>query len=635
MDFGHVREIRKNSTDSHQIAPGYVLTFVRWSNRSTYNYTQTGDLNTRNPLVVYNDAVEVSVTNTKAELASTMSATLKGGDINYSTAIHPGDYVLVNMLNWETDAERVASKASNQQPINEIGDGFKGVFKIQNVVRDITVNPSTGIKTVNYIVTASAFTEFNNIMYYNPAIAASFREQGAFLWNAAIGDFWQDFLKTNSDVQKILKALFQILIGQNRKKVDTKVPNYGNTQFNVPTLLGKLLNRPKARFATEIYNYILGVWENVRSSSTTVSDRNISGSFNPGITAEPEGNFFKTKIPLQGNKEVSLDNWNQNTAWSILQGYLNSTLNEMYTTFRVSPNSNYVLPTVVVRQKPFTTPHFFAKRHQNVPGFPLTVFTGLPRWRISADLLMNIKTTKNDAARFNFVQVFTRSLSDVAEQDTAQQVALENFVIDDGDIKRNGLRPYIQTSNFDFPREKDAGPAKRIRAKEWSRILSDWIIDGHLKESGVATFVGIQDPISVGDNLEFDNIIYHIESIVHSMRVAPSGHKMFRTKVTLSYGMDKRSSKNGPVYAEMDHTDAHTKNLEDYNHERILPGISDTQDIAGTRRKFKGEEVVETRQESFTPRSLRTTRKATSEKNTGTDRKHSKDDGGSGQGTTE
>ena len=131
--MGFIRDIYQNSTDSHQTSPGYLLTCLRWSNRDTHNYGTSNALDVRQPMVIYNDALNVQVNNSKSSLTPTMSAVLKGGDINYSTALHPGDFILVNMLNWETDVERVRNKAVALQPINKLNDGFKGIFKIQSV----------------------------------------------------------------------------------------------------------------------------------------------------------------------------------------------------------------------------------------------------------------------------------------------------------------------------------------------------------------------------------------------------------------------------------------------------------------------------------------------------------------------
>jgi len=579
--MGYIRDINQNTVDSHQTSPAYVLTCLRWSNRDTFNYEGEDPLDVRQPLIIYNDATNVSVTNSKSGLTPTMSAVLKGGDINYATALSPGDFILVNMVNWETDAERIRNKAVNLQAINKYGDGFKGIFKIQSVRRNISMAKEK--KVVTYTIHAAGFTEFNNVIYFNPAIAAAFQEVGTLLFSTLVGEFFQNIIKTEAEVQKIMIDLFEILIGKSRRSSNFKVPNYGSVHFRLPKTIGKLLGR-KMEFATDMFNYFVGGWGNSRSSN--VNTNKIGNFFNPNMSTTNREGMYESKYDIQGNKVVNVENWNNQTAWSILQNNMNKTLNEMYTTYRIDPDNN-VMPCVIVRQKPFTTPHF------NPPsGFPVTRYFDLPRWRISPTLLLKMDLGKDEAARMNFVQVFTRTLPDTFQQDMAQQIVNKNFVLDSGDIKRNGLRPYVVTANFDFPVDK----SKKLRAKEWAEIVSDWVIDGHLKESGTVTFVGIQDPISVGDNLELDGIVYHIESTKHTMVIA-GGKKKFRTTLTLSYGMDLRSNKLRPVYPEMDHTDQHTKNLEDYDNERIYPGTSDTQDIIG---RTEGEELRETRESSFT-----------------------------------
>lgn len=586
--MAYIKDIGRNSTDSHQVSPAYLVTFLRWSNRSTKNYTDPAPLDVRKPLVVYNDAINIAITDSKSSMSSTVSIVLKGGDINYSTAVSPGDFVMVNFVNWDSQAEDLRNRALDLKPINGIDDGFKGVFKIQSVVKNVSVEKSTGAKTLTYNITAASFTEFNNIIYYNPAIVAAFRQEGTNLYATAIGEYFTNNLKTNSEVQFVVEDLFKILVGQSSRTPDPKIPNYGNSHFKVPNSLGLLLGRPEVNFVTDFYNYIVGIWGDSKESKT--NDKNIGPGFNPGFTQDK--NFIRTGSSIQGNKLVQVENWNQQTAWSIIQNNINSCLNEMYTTHRVGLN-NKVYPTIVVRQKPFTSQHFDKSTL-------VTRFMGLPRWRVSADLLYQLQTSKNEAARYNFVQVFTRQLAETAENDMAQQISLGNFDDDKGDIQRNGLKPYIVNSNFDFPVDKN-NQGKQIRAGIWSKIISDWVMDGHLKESGVLTFQGIVEPIAVGDNLEFDNIVYHIEAISHTMSIT-GDKKTFTTNVTVAYGMDVRSGKSGPVYANMTHTDAHTNNEEDWVHERILPGISDTQNIGG---RVQGEEVKNTSQASFTPKRLR------------------------------
>ena len=211
--MGYIKEIRPNTPDSHQVSPAYLLTFLRWSNRDTKNYTDNEPMDVRQPLVVYNDALSIVTTDSKNSMSSTVSIMLKGGDINYSTAISPGDFVLVNFINWDDKAQELHDIALALQPINGINDGFKGVYKVQSVVKNVRVDRASGIKTLVYTITAASFTEFSNVIYYNPAIAASFRDQGSALWSTAIGDYYTNKLKSESSVQAVVADLFKILIG--------------------------------------------------------------------------------------------------------------------------------------------------------------------------------------------------------------------------------------------------------------------------------------------------------------------------------------------------------------------------------------------------------------------------------------
>lgn len=604
--MSHIQKINPNSIDSHQVSPGYVLTFLRWSNRDTYNYDTKakdfGGLDQRLPLVVYSDAVQVIVTYGKSSMSPTTTMVLKGGDINYSTAVHPGDFVIINMLNWEKDAERVRIKASEgKEPMNHIKDGFKGIFKVQSVVKDLKVDRNTGVKTLMYTITAAGFTEFNNVIYYNPAIAAQFKKEGTFLYQTLIGDEFANSIKAQPTVQNIMVKLFKVLFGQSLKRNQFKdINSFGSTHFKLPSMVGRMLGVPNAECVSDINNYIIGTWKNNPSSSIWEKEISPKG-FNPMITKmKGHSNFYETGIDLQGNKEVRLEDWNNKTAWSILEGYMNKTLNEMYTCYRVSPDGEYVMPTIVIRQKPFTSDHFDSK-FKSDKLIPTTKYKQLPRWQISADLLYSLQTSKNDACRFNFVQVFTKGLPTSVANNADLQIAMKNFEFDGKDIERSGLRPLITESNFNFLETKND-----LLARTWTLTVSDWVIDGHLKESGVLVFQGIQEPIAVGDNIEFDNIIYHIESISHNMTIYADGKKDFKTTLQVSYGVDARSSASGPVYANMEHTDAQTNNIEDWTHEKILPGVSDTQDILG---RVNGEEVEETKQKSFTPTSLKKPRK--------------------------
>jgi hypothetical protein len=89
----------------HQVSPAWVLTFVRWENRDTLRTSGTPATAVRDPLVVENDCVSVTTTTKKGILTPSMSAILVMTDVNYETDVAPGDFVIVNILNWDVESQ--------------------------------------------------------------------------------------------------------------------------------------------------------------------------------------------------------------------------------------------------------------------------------------------------------------------------------------------------------------------------------------------------------------------------------------------------------------------------------------------------------------------------------------------------
>jgi hypothetical protein len=228
------------------------------------------------------------------------------------------------------------------------------------------------------------------------------------------------------------------------------------------------------------------------------------------------------------------------------------------------------MPTVVFRQIPFTTEDFKGT------NLATTKFLNLPRWKISTALITEIDIGREEAARVNFVQYFGKSTVGQEGADIAQEIARKNYAYDINDVQRSGLRPYIVTTQFDEPTTTN----KEYRSPAWAQIVGDALIGGHLKLNGHITCIGIQDPIAVGDNLELDGNVYHIEEISHSCNVAvQSGNRIFRTTIALSSGISKSSNQNGTHYAEMTYTSAYDARKNDWDNNQILPGVSEEQDV--------------------------------------------------------
>lgn len=594
----YTKEININTQDSHQTSAGVMITCLRWSIRDTYNYIENKNSNeflqTREPMIVYSDIIQCNITQHKAALTPQLTVILKGGDINYSTALNPGDFLLINIVNYgdnkihnlsdSSNGVSLYHKAKNCQPINNYDDGFKGVFKVQSCREQIRVDDKTGTKQVFYELQAFGFTEFNNAIYYDPEVFSQFTgKYGMFM--SQFNNFWSDVVagRNNYNIQDIIEILIKALIGTGTKAINNQFPQ-PNHHFRIPQKLGLLLGQPNAKYVSDIYNYVIGVWSNT-SVSTQQALPPYKG-FNLGITNNT-GTFYKTKKKLDGRKIVDAQYWNNVKAYEIIKKYINDVINEMYSTFRVDIN-NKIMPTIVIRQKPFTTQHYKTNT-------PVSRHLEMPRWKISPNLILSMNLGKDEAARINFVQIYTRSLAANDANNRALQVGNKNWVADTGDITRSGLRPFLATANFDFP----IGTNKTTKSSEWSNLVADWLFNGHLRSSGVIECVGIEEPICVGDNLELNGIVYHIESVTHSVVQMSNGFKTFRTKLTVSFGMDLRSNKDKPVYPEMQFTDYHTKALEDWNNERILPGWSEAQDIYA-RQQGNGEETELTKESDFT-----------------------------------
>lgn len=559
-----------SDNSEHQVSPAWVLTFVRWENRDTLRVTNVASTSVRDPLVVENDALQVSVNTSKGTLTPSMQATLVMTDVNYETAIAPGDFVIVNMLNWDDHARRVANASRAKLAINGPNDGFKGIFKVQGVRRVLITDPNTGTRTVLFKINGFAFTEYNNTIYFNPYLVDPNQDpKNQLLFASYIGRDWANLIneKGLTNVQNVMSVLIQSFIGEGitdegrlEKNGTVKSPN---VHFYLPELVGKLLGVSGAKAAKDIYVHVFGVQKYAAGSA-----QGLAAGMNPSGLSQKYNRIYFTPIPCGGDTLLKPEYWNQVKAWSILNQYTNAPLNEIYTCFRISPE-NKVMPTVVFRQIPFTTEDFSSSY------LAVTKFMNLPRWKIHPALITSQDIGRDEAARINFVQYFGKSTVSVNGADIALEIARKNYVYDINDVQRSGLRPYIVTTQFDEPTTTN----KEYRSPEWAKIVGDTLIGGHLKLNGSIMTAGIVDPIAVGDNLEFDGNVYHIEDITHTGNYnVESGKRMFRTSISLSSGMSKSSSEKGSRYPEMTYTNAHDERDNDWANNKILPGVSEEQD---------------------------------------------------------
>lgn len=551
----------------HQSSPAWVVTFVRWQNRDPLRTDGVSANDVRNPLVVENDCIQLSVSVNKSSHTPQVTGMFVMTDIDYRTAIAPGDFMLVNMLDWEADARRVAIAARSKQAINGKDDGFKGIFKVQGVRRTITTDPNTGTRYVVFRINGFAFTEFNNTIYFNPNLLDTSNGQdqsNQLLFASYLGNDWQRLINKKGLVncQDIVAVLIESFIGNGINddgrfvKGTLRSPN---VHFFIPDIIGSLLGIDGVKAAKDIYTYLFGIQEYAGGS---VQD--LSTGLNPQGVKNKFGRFYYTPDNIQGDSFLKPEYWNQVKSWSILQQYSNSPLNEMFSCFRVSPTGR-VMPTVVLRQIPFNNEDF-------TPGIKTTKFMNLPRWVVSPAMVLDEDIGRDEAARINFVQYFGRSSIGANGSDMSYETAQGNYLYDIRDVTRSGLRPYVITSYFDEP----TANVKGYRSPTWAKIMGDCLIGGHLKFNGSLTTVGISDPISIGDNVEYDNNVYHIEQVSHTCSIS-DGRRSFRTSLALSMGMQINDANDHAKYSEMEYIDGNQRRLNDTS--GILPGVSESQDV--------------------------------------------------------
>jgi hypothetical protein len=235
-----------------------------------------------------------------------------------------------------------------------------------------------------------------------------------------------------------------------------------------------------------------------------------------------------------------------------MSSYLNSPVNEMLTVLRADDDSN-IYPFLVVRQVPLTTDEGanaaakvllqpdkddpdsegeWVVEKQNVElgerKIPATAFMELPRWVVAPGLVFDADIGRSDQPRVNMCYVYGSGPG--SPVDEVKSFHLAPPIKDDLDILRNGVRPYMPSVNVLLV-DGNLGPSN------WRDFMADISMSLHLTLNGTMSISGVRAPIAPGDNLEYEGIVYHIESVTHTFRLDSStGNRHFQTSLNLSNG---------------------------------------------------------------------------------------------------
>jgi hypothetical protein len=402
--------------------------------------------------------------------------------------------------------------------------------------------------------------------------------------------------------------------------------------IGIPDSVANIFHAPKASKLWQLYNLNLGLQKYKNTGKNTWEQ------FSPDFTPESsaEGVFHRSKTRCKGYVPFLMPPiWDNNSFWNIYSQFLNPVVNEMYTVLRCN-RQGQIRPHLIVREKPLSTGLFpyllkkapvlqekkagspkkksiadqikdkIAKEKENkVPNTSdmaktyekiakvapdlaeRTMFGELPRWIIDESVLLSIDTASSESNRINFVQVWGRNRAaeisgGAVSPETMKRVQFlkPNYVSDDGDIKRHGLRADITETNYDVASD-DFGTIVDILARQ----RADWLFNGHLKHFGSVSLQGIQEPICEGDNLQVRGVLFHIDAVSHTGSLDASGRKMFRTVCQVSNGMIASSVSGIPQYPTGNIDFETTNSMIDQNN---LPGFTDIQ-YTGARKNRDDE----------------------------------------------
>lgn len=683
--------------------PSWCVAFVRFKTPGSMVIGNEDPFAERPVLIVENDCVAVSISNTKSSFAKSCNLTMKLGEVFYQNAVAPGDWVFVWLANEQDHIDKIINTLfgnDNGTPgsigklaLNSWYSGFKFMGRVLDLPFSDSIS-SNGQRDLTQTINCQAFIELASSIYYtfasqallnlgqeqeqkstkinfyetelkriatntssnNPANSSGTQapsnglEASLSNLSAAFLNFYKPIAtadgKTStpdSSPEAIIGLMFILTMGIEAQgnQVNGVIPGAQGTftdAIGIPASVGRILGRTGKKL-WQMYNVCLGL-----QKYEAKDQKKPWVNFSPIYT--PESNkkgsvFYRTPTVCKGFIPfMTPPLWDNDSYWNIFNQFLNPICNEMYTALRCNAE-NRIVPTLIVREKPFSTdlfkyllgkaPTFTAnnapaghvessavkalkeeytrsedERHQALVDYEKldpdsdikqrTYFNNLPRWIIDESVLLNISVTPSESRRINFVQVWGRSAGvDFTqaninpERFKVTQFMIPNYVQDTKDIKRHGLRADISETNFDVL-TGTFGSISHILCRQ----RADWLFNGQLKPFGSITLQGVQEPICEGDNVQVRGVLFHIDSVQHSASLSPDGKKQFRTTLTVSNGIIAASLDTGnkiPQYPIGNQNYSRTPDLAvTYN----LPGMIDIENTGPRKgRNGDGENITD------------------------------------------
>ena len=513
---------------------------------------------TDSPQLIEKYCVQCTVSSTKRSPQGEFSGMFLDPDGDLMTRFNPEDWLFVWMTDNTEDAVSIRKKVLDLTPANDFHEGLKFVGRVSSLRKVVQVQ-GNGTISKRVSITGQSFAEFSSDVYFDPALIVGNEFGTAFMANLAKS---LSAISNKEGVMYTMSAIplfFHLFIGSgppgNLRTIEAVVKGAGskskmispNRALLVPDAVASLLGRTVHSNDKQHHSYagIMNCIYGIQHYGETDIDTQFLNTFG-GAPSEAVGFFPKvdatnkktgkidpktqsyTGTPVRGKFNAQITPWAGVPIWSVFQQFLNPVVNEIYCTLRVGIDGK-IEPHFILRQIPFTTDDFALK----YKGTSITRFTSLPRWKVDPMLVTQYNIGKSSGLRVNFVQVRGQPLVS-NEVETSLVVIRIDPELDRGDISRSGLKTSLATINAEVS-EVTQGESSHNRI--YTLLSSDFMFGSHLKYTGSFSLKGIQDPICIGDNMEFDGVIYHIEQLTHTITIAPNGVKAFDTNIVVSNGV--------------------------------------------------------------------------------------------------
>lgn len=369
----------------HERNASWCIAFVRYKEPTAAYNPGNSRAEVKPILVIENDCLAVTVTNSKSSFGKNASMTFRAGEVFYPGAVAPGDWCFIWMSDYQDDIDKIIDSLNalnaGRTPSTPLSNWFSGL-KFAGRVTEAGFNDAVsgnGIRPYVQTIQAQAFLEFASSIYYTEMaqyiFTQSFGNQdtgvGVLQQNGLetalhdmAGKFVRFFTNTDTFVQLYpppdIAIAFYMVITMGINAADAvagiNLPNIGvlNDAIEVPAVVAKILGKPGATKLWQLLNVYLGVQQYQTDSNTPWEN------FAPVADVFPnEINpvFFKTPTRLKGWVPFYPVPWDNKSLWSVLNQYLNPCLNELYTVLRCD-EFGFIRPTVVAREQPFGTQLF-------------------------------------------------------------------------------------------------------------------------------------------------------------------------------------------------------------------------------------------------------------------------------------